>query len=118
MVTIKNELIRELNNVIAYPVLSVFPKDRIVPVCIIQETVNMSIRYRPDSSQVVYRFSLYSRDLSELKSQYRLLDDYMLGLGFERTNFTENDTEVIHSVIVSYEAVVRLEGDIYKIYKL
>ena len=118
MVSIKNELIKELNGVIAFPVLSVYPKDRIVPVCIIQETSNLSIKYRPDSSQVVYRLSLYSKNLSELKAQYKLLDDYMLGLGFERSNFIENDSEIIHSITVSYEAIVRQEGEIYKIYKL
>ena len=118
MVSIKNELIKEVNEIITYPVLSVYPKDRIVPVCIMQETSNLSIRYRPDSSQVVYRFSLYSKNLTELKAEYKLLDDYMLGLGFDRSNYIENDSEIIHSITVSYEAIVRLEGDVYKIYRI
>ena len=119
MLTIKNELISYLKDILSYPVLSVYPKDRIVPVCIIQETSNLSVDYREtNTSEVVYRFSLYSTDRTELNNEINKLDEAMIALGFVRSNYNETDSEVIHSVTLSYEGVIRLEGDTVKIYRI
>ena len=117
MLSIKKELISEIKEVIDYPVTSVYPKERIVPICVIQETSNTSIPTLFDTSDVIYRFSLYSFDKASLNTNFNKLDDYMIGLGFERTMFEESDTEVVHGVTVSYRGVIQLRDDSVKVYK-
>ena len=117
MLSVKKELIARVNEVIDYPVTSVYPKERIVPICVIQETSNTSLPSLYDTSDVIYRFSLYSTDKASLNTNFNNLDNYMIGLGFERTLFEESDTEVVHGITVSYKGIIQLRDDTIKIYK-
>lgn len=96
------------------------------PFVSIEEIDNSNYERSEDSScsenhvRVTYEINIYTKDNStkktEAKNILRVVDDFMLGIGFSRLSKTpiQGDDETIYRVVLRYSGVVSKTNEIFR----